>query len=75
MATTIGKGIEVRGAPVDRSSEVLTADALDFVADLVRTFEPTRRQLLEARTARQAELSAGGDLGFLADTKAIRDGE
>ncbi|HLZ47034.1 MAG TPA: malate synthase A [Candidatus Limnocylindria bacterium] len=75
MATTIGKGIEVRGAPVDRSDDVLTSEALDFIADLARTFEPTRRELLAARTARQAELSAGGELRFLPETKNIRDGE
>ena len=75
MAAAISKGIEVRGAPVDRSDEVLTAEALDFVADLVRTFEPTRRELLAARVARQAELSGGGELGFLPETTKIREGE
>ncbi|HEV2249295.1 MAG TPA: malate synthase A [Candidatus Limnocylindria bacterium] len=72
MATSVGKGIEVRGTPVDRAAEVLTPDALAFVADLARTFEPTRRELLAARAARQAELSAGGELRFLPETKAIR---
>jgi hypothetical protein len=38
VATSVGKGIEVRAAPVDRSSEVLSPDALAFVADLARTF-------------------------------------
>ena len=75
MATTIGKGIEVRGAPVDRSGEVLTPEALEFVADLARTFDPTRRELLAARVARQKELSAGDELRFLPETKTIRDGD
>jgi malate synthase len=74
VATSIGKGIEIRGAPVERSDLVLTPEALDFVADLARTFEPTRTALLAARDARQAELSAGGELHFLAETASVREG-
>ncbi len=74
MATTagIGKGIEVRGPAVERSAEVLTAEALDFVADLARTFEPTRRELLAERVTRQAKLKAGDDLRFLPETASVR---
>jgi malate synthase len=74
VATSIGKGIEIRGAPVERSDLVLTPEALDFVADLARTFEPTRTALLAARDARQSELSAGGELHFLAETASVREG-
>jgi malate synthase len=73
VATAITKGVEVRGAGVERSDEILTPQALDFVADLARTFEASRRELLAARTSRQAELSAGGELGFLAATQSVRD--
>ena len=73
MVTKIG--IEIRGETVERSADVLTTPALDFVADLSRTFETTRRALLEQRTARQAELRAGGDLGFLPGTKDVRERE
>ena len=75
MASSISKGVEIRGGPVDRSAETLTPEALSFVADLARTFEPTRVTLLAARVARQAQLSAGGDLGFLPETRAVREGE
>ena len=76
MATTLGggKGIAVRGPAVDRSAEVLTPEALDFVADLARTFEPTRRGLLAERVKRQAELKAGADLRFLPETASVREG-
>jgi malate synthase len=60
---------------VDRSGEVLTPQALDFVADLARAFEPTRASILAARATRQAELSRGGELRFLPGTKAIREAE
>ena len=75
MATSIGRGIEIRGAAVERGEEILTPAALDLVADLARTFEPARTELLAARAIRQAELSGGGELGFLPETRAVRDGE
>ncbi len=74
MAASITKGVEIRGDAPDRAAEILTKDALAFLADLARTFEPKRVELLGARAARQADLSAGGDLGFLPETKAVRDG-
>ena len=75
MTTPTTTGIEIRGGAVERSAEVLTPEALDFVAGLTRAFEGTRRALLAERDTRQAELSAGADLGFLPATKAVRDGE
>ena len=74
MTAPVSKGIEITGGPVERSAEVLTSAALDFVADLARTFEATRGALLAERTARQAALSAGGELGFLTETRSIREG-
>ena len=68
-------GIEVRGLAGDRFAEILTDEALAFVALLARTFEPTRRELLAARVERQAALAAGGALGFLPETKTVRDGD
>jgi malate synthase len=67
--------IEIRGADVPESSRVLTPDALAFVAELSRRFEPRRQELLQARQERSARLRAGEQPGFLADTKSIRDGE
>jgi malate synthase len=55
--------------------EVLTAEALAFVADLVRTFQPRIEALLEARRKVQASLDAGQRLDFLTETRAIRDGD
>jgi len=74
VATSVSKGIEVHGGEVERSDEVLTPQALDFVADLARTFEPTRAALLAARAARQAELNHGGELRFLPETTDVREG-
>ncbi len=46
------KGIEVRGPITPNYSEILTNDALEFVASLSRGFERRRQQLLAARRQR-----------------------
>ena len=69
------EGLEVRGPLQDRFDEVLTPEALHFVARLQREFDATRRELLERRATRQAQLDAGGSLDFLAATRAIREGD
>jgi malate synthase len=60
-------------APADE--EVLTREALDLVARLHRELNPRRRELLERRRQRQAELDAGALPGFRSDTKDVRDAE
>ena len=63
-------------APVhDRFDEILTDDALAFLARLHHEFEPRRRELLEARDRRYAELANGGTLHFLDETKDVREGD
>jgi malate synthase len=59
-------------APADES--VLTRSGLDLVARLHRELNPRRRELLELRRERQAELDAGALPRFLPETKDIRDG-
>ncbi|MEP7082957.1 MAG: hypothetical protein ABI841_08310, partial [Chloroflexota bacterium] len=54
------------------SSEVLTPEALDFVADLHRSFNPRRVELLQARTERQARFDGGELPDFLAATASVR---
>ena len=73
MATA--DGIQVTGESGERYDEVLTAPALAFLADLHRTFDARRRELLQARADRYEELAAGGTLGFLPETAKIRDGD
>jgi malate synthase len=54
-------------------SQILTPKALAFVADLQREFNPTRLDLLAARTDRQQRIAAGELPDFLEETRAIRD--
>ncbi len=66
-------GVEITGPLNERFDEILTEDALALVAELHRTFEPRRQELLAARTAREAQIAAGEDLDFLPETKHIRE--
>ncbi len=68
-------GIEVQGPAVARAEEVLTPEALAFVARLHREFNPTRERLLAARRERQARLDAGERPDFLPETRAVREGD
>jgi malate synthase len=65
----------LKGPTVARGEEVLTADALAFLAELHRKFGARRLELLAARQARQERYDAGESPDFLAQTKAIRDGD
>jgi malate synthase len=65
-------GIEIRGPILDPFPEVLTPDALRFVARLQREFNSRRKELLERRERRQAEINQGKKPDFLAETAHIR---
>ncbi len=67
--------IEVNGPSVERSEEVLTPDALAFVAELQRRFGSRRDELLAARTERREEISRTGRLDFLEETADVRAGD
>jgi malate synthase len=53
-------------------SEILSEEAVRFLAKLARNFEDNRRELLRKRRARQQEIDAGRMPDFLADTAPIR---
>src|SRR5262245_16482915 len=63
-------GIELRGEP---DEEILSGEALAFVADLQRTFGGRREELLAARASRQERLLAGELPDFLEETRSIRE--
>jgi malate synthase len=67
------RGVEVAPPPNPSLADILSEDAVAFVADLHRRFEGRRRELLRARRERDAELRQGGTLGFAADTAEIRE--
>ena len=55
-------------------ANILSADALGFVAALHEHFDARRLQLLEARVERQVRLDAGEKPDFLEATRHIREG-
>ena len=68
-------GIDVRGPMLERFEDVLTPEALAFVAHLHREFNPIRERLLQARRERQAEIDGGTMPDFLPQTRRIRESE
>ena len=65
-------GITILADLLPRFDEILTADALEFVADLTRRFGPRRAELLQARANRYQAGSPGASLAFRDDTAKIR---
>jgi malate synthase len=71
MATTTNQ-LKIEGSVSKEFAEILNDDALAFILELHREFNPRRKKLLEARAARQKELDAGKLPSFLAETEEIR---
>ena len=69
------EGLEIKGGVSEACAEILTMDALRFLAQLARKFEERRRELLQKRTLRQQEIREGALPTFPEATKAIREKE
>jgi malate synthase len=67
--------VDIKGPVEGRAAEVLTPEALAFLAQLHRRFDGRRLELLAARQARQARFDAGEAPDFLAETAAVRAGD
>ncbi len=75
IAALAAEGIEVRGPIEGDHAEILTPDAIRFLAGLQRAFNGRRLELLERRQERQARIDAGEMPDFLPETKSIREGD
>ncbi len=71
-AATLPEGVRVL-RPADEA--ILSPPALTFVARLQRELGPRRRELLERRARRRAELDRGVEPDFLAETRSVREDE
>jgi len=67
------EGVDVRGPVEDRQEEILTAEAVAFVAELQRRFNARREELLRARAERQRRIEAGETPDFLPETREVRE--
>ncbi|MGM3276247.1 malate synthase A [Ralstonia sp. 24A2] len=75
MALTLPQGMEIKAEILPAYEDILTPEALALVAKLHRAFQPRRKELLAARVERAKRLDAGERPDFLAETKAIREGD
>jgi len=75
MQLTMSKGVEVRAEISSRFNEILTPEALEFVAKLQREFGHRRNEALQARQDRQSRFDAGELPDFLPATKHIREAD
>ncbi|WP_236794099.1 malate synthase A [Amycolatopsis sp. GM8] len=66
---------QVLGGSVERGDEILTREALAFLAGLHDNFAARRDELLQARGKRREEAKRTGRLDFLPDTKEIRESD
>ena len=60
-------------ARAEGQDEILTPDALQFLATLAQEFTPERNRLLQERLKRQASINAGASLDFLDETRSVRE--
>ena len=71
--TETSSGVEILGPVEGRAAEILTPEALGFVAGLHRRFDLERQRLLAARQERQERLDTGERPDFLAETREVRE--
>ncbi len=71
----VPEGVRLEGGRGERFDEILSYEALAFLAELHRRFEPRRRELLAARVVRQGRIDSGELPDFLSATQSIRSSE
>jgi malate synthase len=67
--------IQVLGKAVERGEEILTPEALRFVAGLHAEFAARRDELVAKRRERREQAARTGRLDFLPDTEEVRTGD
>jgi malate synthase len=75
VALDLPEGVSIDGVINSDFEKVLTKEAIAFVADLQRRFNPRREELLAARVERQMRLDAGEKPDFLPETVKIRESD
>jgi len=73
-STTVS-GVRIDGPRHPGQDQVLTPEAVEFLADLHRRFNSRRLELLAARAERQKRTDAGERPDFLPETRHIRESE
>ncbi len=68
-------GVTITGPHLPRQEEILTPDALEFLAVLHRRFNGRRAELLAKRQEMRERISQGWTPHFLPETRSIREDE
>src|SRR5690349_3298466 len=72
----ITQGVELtHGVNADENSDILTPQAINFIAALAREFTARRGELLARRQQRQQAINAGQLPDFLPETASIRESQ
>jgi malate synthase len=69
------QGVNVAGTITESNKKILSKEALAFLALLHRSFNQTRKSLLQRRVIRQQALDRGALPDFLPETKHIREND
>ena len=69
------QGVTITAKPEPGFEDILTPEALAFVATLHRAHNARRVELLEKRALRQKQLDAGAKPDFLDETRDVREGD
>ncbi len=64
--------IEITGRTLPETKQILTKEALAFISDLHRRFNPRRVELLQRRQERFKAIAGGAKFDFLPETEKIR---
>lgn len=67
------QGVSILGPLTEETRKILSKDAVAFLALLHRSFDAKRKELLQRRVVRQAEIDRGLLPEFLPETKHIRE--
>ncbi len=70
-----GEGVEISAPIPEEFEQILTPEAVAFVARLARLATPRVHELLRARADRQERINAGEMPDFLEETKDVREGD
>ncbi len=71
---TLPTGIELRATEIPGQAEILSHDAVQFIAELHRKFASPLQELLEKRKGLTEQLSPQWQSQYLPETQSVRDG-
>ncbi len=69
------QGVEIKGHVTPEMLDILSHEALAFISEMARKFNPRRKELLAAREVVWNKLKQGELLDFLPETQTIREGD